>query len=1065
MRETVLDDFRDLSGWSVFASGEAELRISPDRGENGPAMSLDFDFHGAGGFVVARRALALSLPESYSFGFRIRGSGPRNHLEFKLLDESNRNVWRYRAEAFDLPEAWTEMRVRDRDIEFAWGPLGGGQARSVAFLELVVAAGPGGRGTVSFERLALRDDTYRSTPRFSASSSLPGHGPENALDPSEPAGWRSGPATGPQWFQVDFQEEREFGGLVVHWERALEARSFQVEVSSDSAAWHTAYATAQGGSERSFLYLPDTRARYLRLRLLRDAGGPGFGIRGIEVKSHEFSRSLNHFFESVARYDPPGYFPKYLSGRQTCWTVVGTGEGGGPALMNEEGMVEVDKGSFSLAPFLWADGRLVTWADAVLGQELAKGYLPIPAVTWRTESLRMEVAAFPAGETGRPVLCVRYRVENTAASAQRVALFAAVVPFQVTPTWQNWRSFGGVRPVRTISWAGPQDAAVTGSLPLEDAPRVVVDEEKVLIPLTPVSGFGAAAFAQGGVTACLARGRLPEDRQVRDEFGFSSGALRFDLDLAAGAWDEVVLAVPFGPPPAAAGNAVTELSFGDAPGVPGRQAGGGGLGPAPQGARLLDSAVRAWESLLGQVEIRVPPRARALADTFRTAAAHILINRDGPALHPGPRRYARSWIRDGVLMGAALLRAGLCDPIRDFLRWYRQYIAEDGGIPDCVDRDGAEWLPEHDAFGQFLFGVMEHFRFAGDRAFLEEMRPWAERVLARMEALRSRRLTEEYRTPEKRGRYGLLPESMSHEGYMAHPVHAYWDDFWALQGFRDASALAAALGDRAEADRLARLADRFSEDLRASLADTIARRGIDYVPGSVEFGDFDPAATSLAAGLLGQLPLLPRPEIDRTFDKYMAGFRDRAAGRVDWNNYSAYEVRIAGALVRLGRRQDALDLLTFLLSDRRIPAWNQWPEISWRDPAGPAFIGDLPHTWISAEYVLAVSALFAFEREEDGSLVVGAGVDPAWMDDGFEVGVRNLPTRCGRLSFRMRREGDHTLRVELEGDLRVPSGGVVVASPLAGPLRSVTVNGQPAGEHAPREFACRAWPAHAVART
>ena len=51
-----------------------------------------------------------------------------------------------------------------------------------------------------------------------------------------------------------------------------------------------------------------------------------------------------------------------------------------------------------------------------------------------------------------------------------------------------------------------------------------------------------------------------------------------------------------------------------------------------------------------------------------------------------------------------------------------------------------------------------------------------------IEKLRAQRLTAEYKTPEKRARYGLLPESASHEGYLAHPVHSYWDDFWAFAG-------------------------------------------------------------------------------------------------------------------------------------------------------------------------------------------------------------------------------------------------------------------------------------------
>jgi hypothetical protein len=94
-----------------------------------------------------------------------------------------------------------------------------------------------------------------------------------------------------------------------------------------------------------------------------------------------------------------------------------------------------------------------------------------------------------------------------------------------------------------------------------------------------------------------------------------------------------------------------------------------------------------------------------------------------------------------------------------------------------VDSEGTEWLPEFDAYGEFIYAVMEHYRFTGDKGFLEEMWPASAKALAFMEGLRSRRLTAEYRRPEKRACYGLLPESMSHEGYMAHPVHAYWDDF------------------------------------------------------------------------------------------------------------------------------------------------------------------------------------------------------------------------------------------------------------------------------------------------
>ena len=62
--DVVLDDFEDLSGWVPVKSGLARLEISGDAGPTGKAMRLDFDFGGGGGFVVARKKVAVRLPET-----------------------------------------------------------------------------------------------------------------------------------------------------------------------------------------------------------------------------------------------------------------------------------------------------------------------------------------------------------------------------------------------------------------------------------------------------------------------------------------------------------------------------------------------------------------------------------------------------------------------------------------------------------------------------------------------------------------------------------------------------------------------------------------------------------------------------------------------------------------------------------------------------------------------------------------------------------------------------------------------------------------------------------------
>jgi hypothetical protein len=162
-----LDDFEDISGWSPVASGQARLELSQAEGPGGQALRLDYDFAGGGGFVVARKAFPRTLPPSWALSLRVRGSAPANRLELKLADPSNRNVWWWHRDAFEFPAGWQALRIRSSEVGFAWGPAGGGAPHELGALEIAIAAGPGGRGTVwladlRFEDLSLRDRRARA---------------------------------------------------------------------------------------------------------------------------------------------------------------------------------------------------------------------------------------------------------------------------------------------------------------------------------------------------------------------------------------------------------------------------------------------------------------------------------------------------------------------------------------------------------------------------------------------------------------------------------------------------------------------------------------------------------------------------------------------------------------------------------------------------------------------------------------------------------------------------------------------------------------------------------------
>jgi hypothetical protein len=234
-------------------------------------------------------------------------------------------------------------------------------------------------------------------------------------------------------------------------------------------------------------------------------------------------------------------------------------------------------------------------------------------------------------------------------------------------------------------------------------------------------------------------------------------------------------------------------------------------------------------------------------------------------------------------------------------------------------------------------------------------------------------------------------------------------------------------------------------------------RAIDYLPASAELADFDPTSTAIAVTVANLLPELPRPALERTFARYWETVEDRVHGAGTGSAYSPYELRNVEALVRLGQRDRAYEILTALLRDQRPAAWNQWAEIVWHDPTAPRFIGDMPHTWIGSSFVRAFRAMLVYEREDDHALVLAGGVPSTWVAPG--LAVKRLPTYYGVLSYTLVADGENAVHVKLTGDLNVPPGGIVLAPPLPRPLANVSVNGWPVEGFGADTVTVRAFPA------
>jgi hypothetical protein len=954
------------SEWQPIVSGNAELNLSSVPAGRRSALRMDFDFKGAGGFVVARRAWSASMPEDYAVTFRLRGHGALNHLELKLVDATGQNVWRHVQKDLRLPARWKRMRIDSRDIDFAWGPSSGGRLAVLGSMEFAIVAGEGGTGSVWICDVEIENCTPTEAPQATASSALPDFEASAALRGSGWRPWRDDPRP---WIVIDSVEPRAVGGLIVDWLERAPASGFRIRASNSGRRWNTLYVAKRAGGKRSYVYLPGVKARFLRLEI--DEPSAGAVLR---LQSFEFSRSIHAFWNQVANGEPRGWHPRWLHNEQSVWTPFGTANGIHCGLMNEDGMVEVDQGSFSMEPMLWVNDRLFTWTDVSVRQELMDGWVPVPAVIWQSEGwrLRIQAEATPGG-----VSRVRYRFENLSNEHVSLRLFILVRPFQVTPPWQSFRNLGGVSPIRALAWRD-------GALCVNDTTLLAPVIGEGTLPVR----FGALRFDEGFIADRLATGELPADAQVSDAFGFATGALEFGLSVVShGSVENIVNCKPLA------------------------------------SAAPLEEPAFEWRTRLA---VAIWSGSDWMIDAVRaalTATAHILVTRSGPALQPGPRRYTRSWIRDGAMMAAALLRMGHAQEVREFIRWYAPHQRADGFVPCCVDSEGTDWLVEHDSHGELLALIADYHRFSADDAFVAQSWTFVVKAVECIEGLI--------------GEDGLLPISVSHEGYLAQPVHSYWDDFWALKGLRGAVQLANASGEEMLARRWEALSTRLAASLYASIEATRAHRQLDFIPGSIEWADFDPTATANAIYLLDVPEGLNRGAVEHTFDKYLADWRNKRNGTVVSQNYTPYEIRIIGALVRLGRREAALELLRFFLSDRRPRPWNQWPEIAWRDPRAPAHVGDLPHTWIAAEFVLAVRSLFAYEREADQSLIVAAGLAPEWIE-GAGVEVRRMPTLHGDLSYSLRRIDSSTLRFEFGGSI---AARIVLRPPLGGALRNVVVDG------------------------
>ncbi|MFA6045834.1 MAG: discoidin domain-containing protein [Phycisphaerales bacterium] len=985
----VLDAMSAPGEWKTVTADGVTLSVTPDTHLGQPALRLDYHFVTGSGYGLIHRPLPLDLPGNYEFTFQVCGDGPVNNLEFKLLDDSGDSVWWINRRAFEWPSEWTRLINKKRAFEFAWGPAAGAPLKHLGAIEFAIASNTGGKGTVWLSNLAFRELPPPSEAPLApvATTDTPNAAsPELAVDHNLKTTWL---ATSPATLTLDYGRVAEVGGLLINWDKPPAAVT--LTYSDDATTW-TPTPTHTVCTSRSVITTPDLEARYIRLAFVAPAA-TSVSLHEVTSMGPEFSASPNATMQALAALSPQGWFPRYCNNVQNYWTIVGAPGDTVEALLAQDGQIELSRRGVTIEPFLDAGGTLVTWAQMKHTQSLRDGKLPIPTVVATAGILQLSITAFDEGAAPASALRAVYQLKNTGTRRQVGVLALCVRPFQVNPPSQRLNFEGGVSSVSDIAieqTRGLSSVKVNGVA-------------RVWAPATET--FGTTPFDGGDIVARLVGPASPTEAASHDPQGLASGVLKYAYELEPGQELSIPVLCPAHP------DSPLETSPDD-------------LAAWPK--HLADAAAR-WQKLTGQVTFKLPSQDQWIADTFGAQLAYIDINRDGPAIQPGSRSYKRSWARDGSMTSAALLACGLSPIVRDWVDWFGAHQFDSGKVPCVVDSRGPDPVPEHDSHGQYIWAVADYYRFTHDKEFLAAHWPRVQKAVAYIKSLRAERMTPEFADPAspKHVFYGLVPESISHEGYSAKPMHSYWDDFFVLLGLKEAAFIAGEMHDDAAAKDYATLASDFRDTFYASARASTQAHNINYMPGCADLGDFDSTSTTIALWPCGEQSTMPQDLLHATFDRAWKNFEDRAKPGNPWDAYTPYELRHIGSYVRLGEPERAMAALRWFHQHQRPEAWHQWAEVVYQNPATPKFIGDMPHTWVGSDFLNSVLSMFVYER--DGALVVFAGATREWASGKTPVAFNNILTPYGPVSGTFTPAGD-SITITIRGGA-TPPGGFLVSPP------------------------------------
>ena len=339
--------------------------------------------------------------------------------------------------------------LRKASLEFAWGPASGGEPERIGAVELALAADRARSGTIWIEE--LRDRAARS--RGDAAAVRRRRGVELAARPRARVRARRerrhqlepGPRRCAVLDRARSRPPCECGGVVVDFAGSAGVPRRRLLASDDAVQLEASRRRPRRPGRRGGCARP-TEKGASRASNSRPARPRRW--RASAVVPLELAVSPARYVTAIA-----ASARRAAATRAICSASRPTGPSSAPtatstrACSSEDGALEVDAESFSIEPFLWTDGRLVTWAD--VERHVSARRWP-PADSDRRVGGRricaLRITAFAAGAPGASTLVAPLRRRERERAPRAVRLFVAIRPFQVNPAWQSLNLVGGVAP-------------------------------------------------------------------------------------------------------------------------------------------------------------------------------------------------------------------------------------------------------------------------------------------------------------------------------------------------------------------------------------------------------------------------------------------------------------------------------------------------------------------------------------------------------------------------------------------------------------------------------------------